>query len=43
MDVVHWKKFDVRAYIPHIALLVLIFGIYIIIKKIFFRKKNYLE
>ena len=31
MDVVHWKKFDVRAYIPHIALLVLIFGIYILI------------
>ena len=43
MDIVHWKKFDVRAYIPHIALLVLGFIIRIIIKKIFFRKKNYLE
>jgi len=43
MDIVHWKKFDVRAYIPHIALLVLGFVIYITIKKIFFRKKNYLE
>ena len=43
MDIVHWKKFDVRAYIPHIALLVLFFIVYVIIKKIFFRKKNYLE
>ena len=43
MDIIHWKKFDVRAYIPHIVLLVLGFIIYIIIKKIFFRKKNYLE
>ncbi len=38
MDIVHWKKFDIRAYIPHIAFVVLIFLIFIIIKKIFFRK-----
>mgnify|MGYP000913335648 CR=1 FL=1 len=43
MDIVHWKKFDVTAYIPHIVLLVLFFVIYIIIIKIFFKKKNYLE
>ena len=43
MDIVHWKKFDVAAYIPHIILLVLFFLIYIIIKKIFFKKKNYFE
>ena len=40
MDIVHWKKFDISAYIPHIALIVLGFIIYIIIKKIFFRKKK---
>jgi len=38
MDIVHWKKFDVTAFIPHIALLVLFFIIYFTIKKIFFRK-----
>ena len=43
MDIVHWKKFDVAAYIPHIVLLVLFFLIYITIKKLFFKKKNYLE
>ncbi|MDC0057019.1 hypothetical protein OAJ74_02580 [Alphaproteobacteria bacterium] len=42
MDIVHWQKFDVRAYIPHIALLVLFFVMYFLIKKIFFRKKTYL-
>ena len=42
MDIVHWKKFDVRAYIPHIALLVLFFAMYFLIKKTFFRKKIYL-
>ena len=34
MDVVYWDKFDVRAYIPHIFLLVLIFLIYLFFKKI---------
>ena len=43
MDIVHWQKFDVRAYIPHIVLLVLFFIIYFIIKKIFFKKKKYFE
>ena len=35
MDVVHWQKFDVRAYLPHIILLVLFFMIYFIFKFIF--------
>tara|TARA_B110000438_G_C15734072_1_gene615524 strand:+ start:431 stop:1102 length:672 start_codon:yes stop_codon:yes gene_type:complete len=39
MDIVHWQKFDIRAYILHIALIVLLSIIYILIKKIFFRKK----
>tara|TARA_Y100000590_G_scaffold126124_1_gene144185 strand:+ start:2150 stop:2842 length:693 start_codon:yes stop_codon:yes gene_type:complete len=42
MDIFHWNKFDVRAYIPHIALLVLCFIIHFIIRKIFFnRRKNF--
>ena len=41
MDIVHWQKFDIRAFIPHIALLVLIFIIYFLIKRIFFRKRRY--
>ena len=40
MDIVHWQKFDVRAFIPHIALIVLIAIFYFIIKKLFFRKKR---
>ena len=40
MDIVHWQKFDIRAYIPHIALIVIIFLIYFIIKKLFFRKQK---
>ena len=40
MDIVHWQKFDIRAYIPHIALVVIIFLIYFIIKKLFFRKQK---
>ena len=35
MDIVHWKKFDIRAYIPHVVLLVIFFIIYMTIKKIF--------
>ena len=41
MDIFHWGKFDVRAYIPHIALLVIFFIFYFIIKKLFFRKRRY--
>ena len=41
MDIFHWGKFDVRAYIPHIAILVIFFVFYLIIKKLFFRKKRY--
>ena len=43
MDTVHWQKFDLRAYIPHIILLIIFFIIYMIIKKIFLRKKNTLN
>ena len=39
MDIVHWQKFDIRAYIPHIVLLVLITIIYFLIRRIFFRRK----
>ena len=39
MDIVHWQKFDVRAYLPHIVLLVLIFIIYFIVNKLILRKK----
>jgi len=37
MDIVHWKKFDVIAYVPHVVLLVLFFIIRLIIRKIFIR------
>ena len=40
MDIVHWQKFDVSANIPHIALVVIIYLIYFIIKKLFFRKQK---
>ena len=40
MDIFHWQKFDIRAFIPHIALIVILFIIYFIIKKIFFKKKK---
>ena len=40
MDIFHWSKFDIRAFIPHIALIVLIFIIYFIIKKLLFRKQK---
>ena len=41
MDIVHWQKFDIRAYIPHIILLVLFFIIYFIINKIIFRRRKH--
>jgi len=41
MDIVHWQKFDIRAYIPHIVLLVLFFIIYFIINKIIFRRRKH--
>ena len=40
MDIVHWNKFDIRAFIPHIALLVILFIFYYLIKKLFFKKKK---
>ena len=40
MDIVHWKKFDIRAFIPHVVLLVIIFILYFIVNKIFFIKKE---
>ena len=39
MDIIHWQKFDVRAYLPHIILLVLIFVVYFILNKLILRKK----
>ena len=39
MDIIHWQKFDIRAYIPHIVLLVLVTIVYFLVRKIFFRKK----
>ena len=41
MDIFHWSKFDIRAFIPHIVLLVLFFSIYFMIKKLFFKKRRY--
>ncbi len=38
MDIVHWKKFDVTAFIPHIVIIVLLFIIYIILKRILYKK-----
>ncbi|MBR73754.1 MAG: hypothetical protein CL872_02275 [Dehalococcoidaceae bacterium] len=40
MDIFHWNKFDVRAFVPHIAIIVILFIFYFIIKKIIFRKKK---
>ena len=40
MDIFHWSKFDIRAFIPHIALLVLIYVFYFIKRKLFFKKKR---
>jgi len=39
MDIVHWKKFDIRAYIPHIMLLVIFFILYFSFRKIFYRSR----
>ena len=38
MDIVHWKKFDITTYIPHISLIVLFFIIYLITRKIISKK-----
>ena len=43
MDIFHWQKFDIRAYIPHIVLLVLAFIFYFIFKKIFFKRRAYFD
>ena len=40
MDIMHWYKFDIRAFIPHIALLVIFIIIYLIFKKLFFKKRK---
>ena len=41
MDIFYWNKFDIKAYIPHLAIIIILFIIYWAIKKIFFRKKEY--
>ncbi len=38
MDIVHWQKLDLKAYIPHIFLVGLIFIIFVILKKKILRK-----
>ena len=43
MDIVYWQKFDIRAYIPHIILLIIFFIAYVALKKIFLRKKKHFE
>ena len=43
MDIVHWQKFDIRAYIPHIILLIIFFISYVALKKILLRKKKHFE
>jgi hypothetical protein len=43
MDIFYWNKFDFKAYIPHIFLIILFYIIYFVIKKIFFKKKRYFE
>ena len=40
MDIVHWGKFDIKAYIPHILLFVLVFLIYFLLIKIKFTFRN---
>ena len=39
MDFIHWQKFDVRAYIPHIVLLIIFLIIFFMIRKFLFKKK----
>ena len=39
MDIVHWKKFDIRAYIPHIIIIIIILSFYLIVKKFFIGKR----
>ena len=41
MDIFYWNKFDFKAYIPHLATIIILFILYWGIKKIFFRKKEY--
>lgn len=40
MDFVHWKKFDIKAFIPHIVVFVFCFIIYFIFRKFFSRTKK---
>ncbi len=39
MDIFHWQKFDIRAFIPHIVLIVIFFILYYVYKR-FLRKKK---
>ena len=41
MDIFYWNKFDFKAYIPHLTIIIILFILYWAIKKIFFRKKEY--
>ncbi len=39
MDIFHWQKFDIRAFIPHIVLIVIFFILYYVYKR-FLRKEK---
>ena len=39
MDIVHWKKFDISTYIPHIMIIVFVLIFYLFVRKIFNRKQ----
>ena len=40
MDIFYWNKFDIQAYIPHLILIIIIFVLYKLIKKILIRLNN---
>jgi len=39
MDIFYWQKFDFKAYIPHVVLIIIIYILYFFVRKIFFHKK----
>ena len=39
MDIFYWQKFDFKAYIPHVVLIIIIYILYFFVRKIFFQKK----
>ena len=39
MDIVHWNKFDIFAYVPHIIAVIIIIIILSFMRKIFIKKQ----